>query len=73
MKQRTSKDEIIPFKSRKRSFKSQVRLKKRSDKLTSLIRQEEELFREELQDLYQLFSIYEDSQEEETLQTSSLR
>lgn len=72
MKQRTSKDEIIPFKSRKRSFKSQVRLKKRSDKLTSLIRQEEELFREELQDLYQLFSIYEDSQEEETLQTSSL-
>ena len=72
MKQRDSRDEIVPVKSRKRSFKSQVRLKKRSKNLTDLIRQEEDLFREEIQELYQLFSIYEDSQEEETLQTSSL-
>ena len=72
MKQRDSRDEIVPVKSRKRSFKSRVRLKKRSENLTDLIRQEEDLLREEIQELYQLFSIYEDSQEEETLQTSSL-
>jgi hypothetical protein len=60
LKQRDSRDEIVPVKSRKRSFKSQVRLKKRSENLIDLIRQEEDLFHEEIQELYQLFSIYED-------------
>ena len=69
LKQRKSREGIIPV--TKRFFKSQIRLKRRSRKLSEIIREEEDLVRQDLQKLYQL-STQEDKEPEETLQTSSL-
>ena len=69
LKQRQSREEEIPV--TKRSFKSKVRLKRRSGKLSEIIREEEDLLRQELQELYQL-STQENKEPEETSRTSSL-
>ena len=68
LKQRESREEIPVT---KRSFKSQVRLKRRSRKLSEIIREEEDLLRQDLQELYQL-STQKDKEPEETSRTSSL-
>ena len=68
LKQRESREEIPVT---KRSFKSQVRLKRRSRKLSEIIREEEDLFRQDLQELYQL-STQKDKEPEETSRTSSI-
>ena len=68
LKQRESREEIPVT---KRSFKSQVRLKRRSRKLSEIIREEEDLLRQDLQELYQL-STQKNEEPEETSQTSSL-
>ena len=68
LKQRESREEIPVT---KRSFKSQVRLKRRSRKLSEIIREEGDLFRQDLQELYQL-STQKDKEPEETSRTSSI-
>ena len=70
LKQRKSREEAIPV-ARRRSLKSQVRLKRRSRKLSEIIREEEDLLRQDLQELYQL-STQKDEEPEETSRTSSL-
>ena len=69
LKQRQSRKEEIPV--TKRSFKSQIRLKRRSGNLSKLIREEEDLLRQDLQELYQL-STAKDKEQEETSRISSL-
>ena len=68
LKQRESREEIPVT---KRSLKSQVRLKRRSRKLSELIREKEDLLCEDLQELYQL-STQKDKKPGETSRTSSL-
>ena len=68
LKQRESREEIPVT---KRSFKSQVRLKRRSRKLSEIIHEEEDLLRQDLQELYHL-STQENKEPEETSRTSSL-
>ena len=69
LKQRGSREGAIPV--TKRSFKSQVRFKRRSGNLSKIMREEEDLLRQDRQELYQL-STDKDKEPEETLRTSSL-
>ena len=69
LKQRGSREGAIPV--TKRSFKSQVRLKRRSGNLSKIMREEEDLLRQDRQELYQL-STDKDKEPEETSRTSSL-
>ena len=69
LKQRGSREGAIPV--TKRSFKSQVRLKRRLGNLSKIMREEEDLLRQDRQELYQL-STDKDKEPEETSRTSSL-